>query len=190
MKNERFDGDQYAPSDESGHAFGGWQTSMAGTAQRHERPNWWRRGCAGRNSLLLTSGIRRRAGWRISRGRPWQFWEIMMVARDYKNDAAKVAKHLRWTEAKVQSAFHYAKAFPDEINEAIAEQRRGGFRGVVAHVAAGKGVRGRRTQRENDPCSGFLLDEHLFARYSGRPCAAPTRTSLFSGSPNGRMDAF
>lgn len=48
-------------------------------------------------------------------------WEIMMVARDYKNDVAKVAKHLRWPEAKVQAAFHYAKAFPDEINAAIAD---------------------------------------------------------------------
>src|SRR5277367_4313854 len=48
-------------------------------------------------------------------------WEIMMVARDYKNDAAKVAKHLQWPEAKVQAAFHYAKAFPDEINGAIAD---------------------------------------------------------------------
>lgn len=48
-------------------------------------------------------------------------WEIMMVARDYKNDAAKVARHLRWPEAKVQAAFHYAKAFPDEIGDAIAD---------------------------------------------------------------------
>jgi len=48
-------------------------------------------------------------------------WEILMVARDYKKDAAKVAKHLRWPEAKVQAAFHYAKAFPDEINGAIAD---------------------------------------------------------------------
>jgi hypothetical protein len=48
-------------------------------------------------------------------------WEVMMVARDYKNDAAKVARHLRWPEARVQAAFHYAKAFPDEINAAIAD---------------------------------------------------------------------
>jgi hypothetical protein len=47
-------------------------------------------------------------------------WEVMMLARDYKNDAAKAAKHLRWPEAKVQAAFNYAKAFPDEIKRAIA----------------------------------------------------------------------
>ncbi len=54
-------------------------------------------------------------------------WEVMLVARDYKNDAAKVAKHLRWPEAKVLAAFHYAKAFPDEISEALADNDSVGF---------------------------------------------------------------
>jgi hypothetical protein len=48
-------------------------------------------------------------------------WEIMMVARDYKNDVTKVARHLRWPEARVQAAFNYTKAFPHEINEALAD---------------------------------------------------------------------
>ena len=48
-------------------------------------------------------------------------WEIMLLARNYKQDAARVAKHLRWPEAKVQAAFNYARAFPDEINNAIAD---------------------------------------------------------------------
>jgi hypothetical protein len=48
-------------------------------------------------------------------------WEILLVARGYKNDSAKVARHLRWPEAKVQAAFNYAKAFPHEINEALAD---------------------------------------------------------------------
>jgi len=48
-------------------------------------------------------------------------WEIIMVARDYQNDPAKVARHLRWPEAKVQAAFNYAHAFPDEINEALTD---------------------------------------------------------------------
>src|SRR5580704_71690 len=46
-------------------------------------------------------------------------WEVMMLARDYKQSVAKVAKHLRWPEAKVQAAFNYAKAFPAEIDGAI-----------------------------------------------------------------------
>jgi uncharacterized protein (DUF433 family) len=48
-------------------------------------------------------------------------WEIMLLARDYENDAAAVAKHLRWPGAKVMAAFNYAKAFPEEIKEAIAD---------------------------------------------------------------------
>jgi uncharacterized protein (DUF433 family) len=48
-------------------------------------------------------------------------WEIMLLARSCKQDAAKVAKHLHWPEAKVQAAFNYARMFPEEIDGAIAE---------------------------------------------------------------------
>jgi len=45
----------------------------------------------------------------------------MLVARGYDNNAEKVAKHLQWPETKVQAAFNYAKAFPEEISIALAE---------------------------------------------------------------------
>jgi hypothetical protein len=48
-------------------------------------------------------------------------WEIMLLARDYEGDASKIAKHLRWPEAKVLAAFNYAKAFPNEIDQALSE---------------------------------------------------------------------
>ncbi len=48
-------------------------------------------------------------------------WEVLLLARDYRHDVAKVAAHLRWPEAKVQAAFNYAQAFPDEISEALAD---------------------------------------------------------------------
>ena len=48
-------------------------------------------------------------------------WEVLLLARDYQNDADAVAKHLRWPESKVQAAFNYAKAFPAEIGSAIAD---------------------------------------------------------------------
>jgi hypothetical protein len=48
-------------------------------------------------------------------------WEVMMLARHYKNDPAKVAGHLRWPEAKVRAVFNYAMAFPAEINGAVAD---------------------------------------------------------------------
>ena len=48
-------------------------------------------------------------------------WEVVMVAQDYAHDAAAVAHHLRWPEARVQAAFNYAKAFSEEIETALAE---------------------------------------------------------------------
>ena len=48
-------------------------------------------------------------------------WEVMLLSRSYKKDASAVARHLRWPTAKVQAAVNYAEAFPDEIEEAIAE---------------------------------------------------------------------
>ncbi|HEY6351744.1 MAG TPA: transcriptional regulator [Candidatus Angelobacter sp.] len=48
-------------------------------------------------------------------------WEVMTLALGYDRDAASVARHLEWPEAKVQAAFNYAAAFPGEINEALAE---------------------------------------------------------------------
>lgn len=57
-------------------------------------------------------------------------WEIMMLARGYKDDAAAVAEHLEWPEARVQAAFNYAKAFPEEINQALAENDAMDFEAV------------------------------------------------------------
>ena len=48
-------------------------------------------------------------------------WEIMLLLRSYKNDAAAVARHLEWPDVKVRAAIHYAEAFRSEIDEAIAE---------------------------------------------------------------------
>src|SRR5947209_6902523 len=48
-------------------------------------------------------------------------WEIMMLLRSYKGSVPAVAKHLRWPEDKVQAAANYAAAFPDEVNQALAE---------------------------------------------------------------------
>lgn len=54
-------------------------------------------------------------------------WEVMLLVRGYKNDLQAVARHLRWPKAKVQAAVNYAKAFPAEINEAIAENHANDF---------------------------------------------------------------
>jgi hypothetical protein len=48
-------------------------------------------------------------------------WEVIFLLRSYRANVAAVAKHLGWPEAKVRAAFNYAEAFPQEINEAMAE---------------------------------------------------------------------
>jgi hypothetical protein len=48
-------------------------------------------------------------------------WEVILLLRSYHGAVAAVAKHLRWPDAKVRAAVNYAEAFPEEIDEATAE---------------------------------------------------------------------
>jgi hypothetical protein len=50
-------------------------------------------------------------------------WEVIAVAEHYAMDAAKTAAHFEWPVTRVQAAFHYAEAYPDEIQTAIADNR-------------------------------------------------------------------
>jgi hypothetical protein len=48
-------------------------------------------------------------------------WEVMFLLRSYKGNVTDVARHLNWPEAKVRAALNYSEAFPEEMNEAMAE---------------------------------------------------------------------
>ena len=48
-------------------------------------------------------------------------WEVIFLLRSYDGNVAAVAKHLRWSEAKVRAAVNYAEAFFEEIEEAITD---------------------------------------------------------------------
>lgn len=48
-------------------------------------------------------------------------WEVLLLVQAYNADVAAVARHLKWPDAKVQAAVNYAKAFPEEIEEALSE---------------------------------------------------------------------
>jgi hypothetical protein len=50
-------------------------------------------------------------------------WEVILLLQIYKHDLTATAKHLRWPLAKVQTAVHYAEAFPEEIDQALTENR-------------------------------------------------------------------
>lgn len=48
-------------------------------------------------------------------------WQLIMVARDYSMDAEKTAAHFRWPVPRVKAGFHYYEAYPQEIDQAIAD---------------------------------------------------------------------
>jgi hypothetical protein len=53
---------------------------------------------------------------------PARVWHRKVYAvRSYKHNLTATAKHLHWQVAKLQAAVNYAEAFPDEIDEALAE---------------------------------------------------------------------
>jgi hypothetical protein len=54
-------------------------------------------------------------------------WEVILLLRSYKGNIPAVAKHLRWSEAKVRAAVNYAEVFPGEIDEATAENDSADF---------------------------------------------------------------
>lgn len=48
-------------------------------------------------------------------------WEVILLVRSHPGDAAAAARHLQWPLTRVQAAVHYAEAFPDEIDQSIAD---------------------------------------------------------------------
>ena len=57
-------------------------------------------------------------------------WEIMVLVDSYRKNVPAVAKHLEWSEARVRAAVNYAAAFPDEIEEAIADNAAVDFEAI------------------------------------------------------------
>ena len=51
----------------------------------------------------------------------------MLISQQPGTNALATAKHLQWPEVKVQAAVNYAKAFPEEIYEAMAENDAADF---------------------------------------------------------------
>jgi hypothetical protein len=55
-------------------------------------------------------------------GSSMAIWETVLLLRSYQGDTGATAGHLGWPQVKVQAAVNYAEAFPDEIEQALAEQ--------------------------------------------------------------------
>ena len=50
-------------------------------------------------------------------------WQLVMVARHYAMDVQKTAAHFGWPPRKVRAGFLYYRAYPGEIDEAIADNQ-------------------------------------------------------------------
>lgn len=48
-------------------------------------------------------------------------WQLIMVSRRYDLDSARTAAHFGWPVSRVQAALNYYEAYPDEIDQAIAD---------------------------------------------------------------------
>src|SRR5260370_35778290 len=92
------------------------------------------------------------------------------MVRSYKGNIAAVAKHLRWPEAKVRAAVHYAEAYPREIDQGTAEKDSADFKTLkrmlpqTVDFVSPKRKRGLRAQT----ASGGTQ----FSRRGERPAAA------------------
>jgi hypothetical protein len=72
------------------------------------------------------------------KGRRSTVWMVMLIARAYKNDAKKTAKHFEWPLELVDAAFQYAKAFPGEIEDALQEVDNFSFEEFQRSLAAAR----------------------------------------------------
>jgi hypothetical protein len=72
------------------------------------------------------------------KGRRSTVWIVMLIARDYKNDPKKTAKHFEWPLDLVEAAFAYAKAFPDEIENSLRENDEFSFEEFQRSLAAAR----------------------------------------------------
>ncbi len=101
-------------------------------------------------------------------------WEVMFLLRSYKGNVAAVAKHLRWPEARVRAAINYAEAFPEEIDEATAENDSADF----------------ETLKRMLPQAVVFAWTSIFPRPWRRACDVAIGRWSSIGSRSGRVAAF
>ena len=71
-------------------------------------------------------------------------WEVVMLLLSYRENAAAVARHLRWPEAKVRAAQQYTQEFPEEIESAIRENEAADLAGLKRMLPQATVVRSSR----------------------------------------------
>jgi len=77
-------------------------------------------------------------------------WEIALLVQSYRGDVFAVARHLKWPEAKAQAAINYAKAFPEEIEEAVSENTATDFEALRRMLPQATEFVSRRSPKRRD----------------------------------------
>lgn len=67
----------------------------------------------GERQVCLTGGLR--------------LWKVILTAQEYEMDVLKTAAHFNLPTWRLQAAFHYYEAFPQEIDAVIADVRAQSF---------------------------------------------------------------
>ncbi|MBZ5573869.1 MAG: transcriptional regulator [Acidobacteriia bacterium] len=74
-------------------------------------------------------------------------WEVLLLLRSYNGNVMAVANHLKWPESKVRAALNYSEAFPEEMNEAIAENDSTDFEDLKRMLPQTVEFAARKTRR-------------------------------------------
>jgi hypothetical protein len=80
-------------------------------------------------------------------------WEVVLLVRSYRKHLPQVASHLQWPLSKVQAAVNYATAFPEEINEAIAENETTDFEALRRMLPQAREFVSKRTPKRHAQAS-------------------------------------
>lgn len=74
-------------------------------------------------------------------------WEVMALVKSHNGEIKAVARHLRWPEAKVAAAVHYAEAYADEVGEAMAENEAADFVALKRMLPQATAFKAKRAAR-------------------------------------------
>jgi len=75
-------------------------------------------------------------------------WQVVSLVRSYDGDVNKTAEHLQWPAVKVLAALNYAKAFPEEIENALSDNRSYDFEKISKILPQAEHFGGPATPRK------------------------------------------
>jgi len=66
-------------------------------------------------------------------------WQVVQIAREFEGHPERTAQHLEIPAAQIQAALNYARAYPEEIEAAIADAEGADFESLSKIIPGLKG---------------------------------------------------